>query len=72
MADENTRLNWISRFLRKKVQLTYWLDEDRYQELVCEFKELEPGCIVFKNYYTKKPTLVKFHNPIDYELRQLK
>lgn len=70
--EEQKKLSWITRLFRKKVKLTYWLGKDVYSAEICDFKEMKENCILFKDYYTKNTTVVKYDRPINYVLEQIK
>jgi hypothetical protein len=74
MSDEQQpkQLNWLARLFRKKVRLTYWLGKDAYVCEICDFTERSPECIVFKDYYTKNSTVIRYHDKINYVLEQIK
>lgn len=65
-------LSWFARFFRKKVRLTYWLGETQHQAEICWFHEKTPYVIMYKDYYTKNLTLVKWNRQITYKLQQIK
>lgn len=66
------KLSWLARLFRKKVKLTYWLGSDAYVHEICDFDEKSENCIIFKDYYTKNSTVVKYDHPIIYILEQVK
>ena len=66
------QLGWFARLFRKRAKLTYWLGDDAYVAEVCDFKEMSPECVVFSDYYTKKSTMVKYHDKITYVIEQIK
>ena len=72
MSDKEQKVSWLAALFRKKVKLTYWLDGTTYSALICDFSEKDGNCIVFKDYYTKNSTVVKFDKPINYVLEQIK
>lgn len=72
MTEEVKKVSWLAKLFRKKVKLTYWLDKTTYSALICDFSEKEGNCIVFKDYYTKNTTVVKYDKPINYVLEQIK
>lgn len=69
---EEPKVSWLAKLFRKKVKLTYWLGANQYGQFVCDFKEKDPTCIIFKDYYTKNTTVVKFDKQIIYVLEQVK
>ena len=69
---EIKQLSWIAKLFRKKVRLTYWLDQIVYTAEICDFTEKASDCIMFKDYYTKNSTVVKYDKPITYVLEQIK
>jgi hypothetical protein len=73
MSEQDSKtISWLAKLFRKKVKLTYWLDEKVYSVLICDFTEKEQNCILFKDYYTKNTTVVKYDKPINYVLEQIK
>lgn len=73
MSDQITpqKLSWIARIFRKKIKLTYWLNDNAYSLLVCDFKNPKPENVIYKDYYTKKITVIKSDKPINYVLEEL-
>jgi hypothetical protein len=71
MAEEVT-LSWWARVFRSKAKLTYFLKDVKYEVIVTDFKEVAPDCIVYKDYYTLKKTMVRYNCTIIYKLRELK
>jgi len=72
MEQEVKELSWCAKLFRKNAKLTYWLKDQVYVVEVCDFKEIAPNCIVFKDYYTKKNIMVKYINTITYVLEEEK
>ena len=72
MEQEVKEVSWWTRIFRRKAKLTYWLKENVFVVEVCDFKEISPNCIAFKDYYTKKSIMVKYHNTITYVLEEVK
>jgi len=72
MEQQVKQLSWWTRIFRRKAKLTYWLKENVFVVEVCDFKEITPDCIVFKDYYTKKNIMVKYNNTITYVLEEIK
>lgn len=70
--DAVKKVNWLVKLFRKKVRLTYWLGKNEYVEEVCWFQEKDKNCIIYKDYYTKLTTVVKYNLPINYKLEQIK
>ena len=70
--DKPKKLNWLLRLFRKRVRLTYWINNKEHIEDICWFQEKDKNCIIFKDYYTKLTTVVKHHVPINYKLEQQK
>ena len=69
---EEIKLSWWARIFRSKAKLTYWLNDDAYEAEVTDFKEVSPDCIVYKDYYTLKKTMVRYNCTIIYKLREIK
>jgi len=72
MEQEVKELSWLAKIFRRHAKLTYWLKDQVYVVEVCDFKEVSPNCIVFKDYYTKKSVMVKYVNTITYVLEEEK
>ena len=70
--DQPKKLNWLLRLFRKKVKLTYWINREPQVAEICWFQEKSESCLVFKDYYTKLTTVVKWNRPINYKLEQQK
>lgn len=70
--NERKEPNWFVKLFRKRAKLTYWLDGQVYTAEVCHFKEITPECVMFSDYYTKRNTMVRYHNKITYVLEQTK
>lgn len=70
--EKQKELNWFVKFFRKKVKLTYWLGTESYTCEICDFNEKSPECIIFKDYYTKNSTVIRYHDKINYVLEQIK
>ncbi len=66
------KLGWFTRLFRKKIKLTYWINQQAYSAEVSDFKEKGPNCIIYKDYLTQKTTMIKYNNPIPYMLEQMK
>jgi len=71
MAEEGT-LSWWAKVFRSKARLTYYLKDVKYEVDVTDFKEIRPDCIVYKDYYTLKKTMVRYNCTIIYKLREIK
>jgi hypothetical protein len=71
MSDEAT-LSWWAKIFRSKARLTYYLKDVKYEEDVTDFKEVSPDCIVYKDFYTLKKTMVRYNCTIIYKLREIK
>jgi hypothetical protein len=71
MTEEAT-LSWWAKIFRSKARLTYYLKDVKYEEDVTDFKEVSPDCIVYKDYYTLKKTMVRYNCTIIYKLREIK
>jgi hypothetical protein len=69
---EPIKLSWWARIFRSRAYLTYWLDGEKYEADVTDFKEVKPDCIVFKNFYTMKKTMVRYNCTIIYKLEEIK
>jgi hypothetical protein len=65
-------LNWLIRLFRRKVKLTYWINREPHVAEICWFSEKSENCLVFKDYYTKLTTVIKWNRPINYKLEQQK
>jgi len=71
MAEE-AQLSWCARIFRSRARLTYFLKNVKYEADVTDFKEVAPDCIVYKDYYTLKKTMVRYNCTIIYKLREIK
>jgi hypothetical protein len=71
MSDEVT-LSWWTKVFRSRARLTYYLKDVKYEVDVTDFKEIRPDCIVYKDYYTLKKTMVRYNCTIIYKLREIK
>jgi hypothetical protein len=71
MAEEAT-LSWWARIFRSKAKLTYFLKDVKYEAVVTDFKEVAPDCIVYRDYYTLKKTMVRYNCTIIYKLKEIK
>jgi hypothetical protein len=71
MAEE-VQLSWWARVFRSKAKLTYFLKNVKYEVVVTDFKEVAPDCIVYRDYYTLKKTMVRYNCTIIYKLREIK
>jgi hypothetical protein len=71
MAEEAT-LSWWARIFRSKAKLTYFLKDVKYEVVVTDFKEVAPDCIVYRDYYTLKKTMVRYNCTIIYKLKEIK
>jgi hypothetical protein len=71
MAEE-VQLSWWARIFRSKAKLTYFLKDVKYETVVTDFKEVAPDCIVYRDYYTLKKTMVRYNCTIIYKLREIK
>ena len=71
MAEE-VQLSWWARIFRSKAKLTYFLKDVKYEVIVTDFKEVAPDCIVYRDYYTLKKTMVRYNCTIIYKLREIK
>jgi hypothetical protein len=71
MAEE-VQLSWWARIFRSKAKLTYFLKDVKYEVVVTDFKEVAPDCIVYRDYYTLKKTMVRYNCTIIYKLREIK
>jgi hypothetical protein len=69
---EPIKLSWWAQIFRSRAHLTYWLDGEKYEADVTDFKEVKPDCIVFKNFYTMKKTMVRYNCTIIYKLEEIK
>lgn len=72
MAAEEAKLSWLARLFRSRARLTYYLKDVKYEVDVTDFKEVSPDCIVYKDYYTLKKTMVRYNCTIIYKLREVK
>jgi len=57
---------------RSRARLIYFLKDVEYRADVCDFKEVSPDCIVYRDYYTQKKTLVRYNCTIIYKLIEIK
>jgi hypothetical protein len=57
---------------RSRARLIYFLKYVEYRADVCDFKEVSPDCIVYRDYYTQKKTLVRYNCTIIYKLIEIK
>ncbi len=71
MSDEVT-LSWWAKIFRSRARLTYYLKDVKYEMDVTDFKEIRPDCIVYKDFYTLKKTMVRYNCTIIYKLREIK
>jgi len=71
MSDEVT-LSWWAKIFRSRARLTYYLKDIKYEVDVTDFKEIRPDCIVYKDFYTLKKTMVRYNCTIIYKLREIK
>jgi hypothetical protein len=69
---EEVTLSWWARVFRSKAKLTYFLKDAKYEAMVTDFKEVSPDCIVYRDYYTLKKTMVRYNCTIIYKLREIK
>lgn len=69
---QSKKLGWLARLFRRKVKLTYWINREPQIAEICWFQEKSESCLVFKDYYTKLTTVVKWNRPINYKLEQQK
>jgi hypothetical protein len=69
---EEVKLSWWARIFRGRARLTYYLKDVKYEVDVTDFKEVSPDCIVYRDYYTLKKTMVRYNCTIIYKLREVK
>jgi len=69
---EGVTLSWWAQKFRSRARLTYFLKDVEYKADVCDFKEVSPDCIVYKDYFTLKTTKVRYNCTIIYKLREIK
>jgi hypothetical protein len=72
MAEGEVKLSWWAKVFRSKAKLTYFLKDVKYEVVVTDFKEVAPDCIVYRDYYTLKKTMVRYNCTIIYKLREIK
>lgn len=72
MIEEDVKLSWWAQIFRSRATLTYWLNDNKYQADVTDFKEVKPDCIVFRDFYTMKKTMVRYNCTIIYTLQEIK
>jgi hypothetical protein len=72
MAEGEVKLSWWAKIFRSKAKLTYFLKDVKYEAIVTDFNEITPDCIVYKDYYTLKKTMVRYNCTIIYKLREIK
>jgi hypothetical protein len=69
---EEIQLSWWARTFRSRARLTYYLKDVKYEVDVSDFKEVRPDCIVYRDFYTMKKTMVRYNCTIIYKLREIK
>lgn len=69
---EPVKLSWWAQKFRSRAKLTYFLKDVKYEVYVSDFKEVRPDCIVYRDYYTQKKTMVRYNCTIIYKLREIK
>jgi hypothetical protein len=57
-----------ARIFRSRSFLQYWQGDQLVSVYVTEFKEKSDNCIVYTDYVSKKTTIVKSDQPINYTL----
>lgn len=67
LNDPDTVGFW-SRIFRSRCFLQYWQGDQLVSVYVMDFKEKADNCITFRDYVTKKITVVKSDRPINYTL----
>ena len=68
LLNDPTEVGFWGRIFRSKCFLQYWQGNQLISVYVMEFKEKADNCIVFRDYVTKKTTIVKSDRPINYTL----
>lgn len=68
LLNDPTGVSFWGRIFRSKCFLQYWQGQQLISVYVMEFKEKADNCIVFRDYVTKKVTIVKSDRPINYTL----
>jgi hypothetical protein len=72
MAESQPTLSWWARIFRSRARLIYFLKDVKYEVYVTDFKEVSPDCIVYRDYYTLKKTMVRYNCTIIYKLIEVK
>lgn len=68
LLNDPSDVGFWGRIFRSRSFLQYWQGEQLISIYVTDFKEKSDNCIVFRDYVTKKVTIVKSDRPINYTL----
>lgn len=66
--NDPNQVGFWGRLLRNRCLLQYWHGDQLMSVYVMDFKEKADNCIAYRDYVTKKTTVVKSDRPINYTL----